>query len=811
MPSEPGDAAHIASFRLAFLHGGQDETGNAPALLRQLLFPGSFSAAGAVPAPAVQVRGAAWPSVPPAGWPPSQSAWRGAEAGRTGEDGLAAARPAPAASSPPAAASRAAAAAIAAAASPLHPSPHAVGPDEEGERIDENDGEHYTHASFREEYGVSDGDVRWARSEVWVPEPEPEKNVAATFSRRLLLGSAIRVAADDTAAQAGPQLDPAALEEMVSKQLKTLCKQRGAKVVHRHSLSVTQQWKAEGVAEAEAEGAASMAPDMPAQAPPGKRAASNTARDYAEVTARAEPTARAVAPAVAVGNAAALAAAKERALAAAAELVSTQREAPASTQPKEATAEVAQPAASRAGGAAPPARARPASEAERPPPSAAPPPRSASSSSTSWKPEVGAAVLVGGDGSLRGATVAVTAVDADGDIYIRTSGGRRAVVSVAELSPAPAAAPAASDSSPAAAPAAAPTPASPAAAATTTTAAAAAVPSSPATAASDSAELAELVSRFARAATAACAGSPAAAAAAATVAADGSSPAPSASDHRPPKPAAVSPDAAAAADAPAPSPPVAACATALSGWPAGARAAAAALGVGADEAAVAQCRALLDEEEAEVEGAGLAAGDGSRPELRLSPRALQPLLRLAAGPAAAAAAAERHDGGAAAAPSPDDCVTAAWSVGLLRGSVRRGSDGNLVAHVEQVEPCGPQGRGSDAAADAAPAVAIAEALRRCTPDGADADADDIVGWAFCNPGWGVYAPQDALNALAEHSAALEPAAGGRWGEEAAWRLLLSVDALKSSAAAPCASAHRYEEGCGARSVGVVFEVSLAEV
>ena len=70
-----------------------------------------------------------------------------------------------------------------------------------------------------------------------------EKKVAATFSRRLLLGSAIRVAADDTAAQAGPQLDPAAREELVSKQLKTLCKQRGAKVVHRHSLSVTQQWR----------------------------------------------------------------------------------------------------------------------------------------------------------------------------------------------------------------------------------------------------------------------------------------------------------------------------------------------------------------------------------------------------------------------------------------------------------------------------------------------------------------------------------------------------------------------------------------
>ena len=73
-----------------------------------------------------------------------------------------------------------------------------------------------------------------------------------------------------------------------------------------------------------------------------------------------------------------------------------------------------------------------------------------------------------------------------------------------------------------------------------------------------------------------------------------------------------------------------------------------------------------------------------------------------------------------------------------------------------------------------------------------------VGWVLLNPGWGVYAPADAVSAMRdlESEIASELAAGRNGGlrsdAAAPWRIFLNVDLLKSEPGEIYARAYRYD-------------------
>ena len=142
----------------------------------------------------------------------------------------------------------------------------------------------------------------------------------------------------------------------------------------------------------------------------------------------------------------------------------------------------------------------------------------------------------------------------------------------------------------------------------------------------------------------------------------------------------------------------------------------------------------------------------------------------------------------AAEAAPEAIWAAGWLCGRLESKATGGLFGQSGAHVGAVVhvhvhsvaleriaglPAIDAPRLSDTTSSSPDLGATLTELLERSRQGAAALSADVVGLALCTPGWGVYPPQEVLNALAEHHATAP-------GTAFASLVLLIVDGLKTS-------------------------------
>jgi len=150
---------------------------------------------------------------------------------------------------------------------------------------------------------------------------------------------------------------------------------------------------------------------------------------------------------------------------------------------------------------------------------------------------------------------------------------------------------------------------------------------------------------------------------------------------------------------------------------------------------------------------------------------------------------------ACAMPAAEAAPEAIWAAGWLCGRLESKATGGpatggpfgqsgarvgAVVHVHSVAiertaglPATDAPRLSDTTSSSPDLGATLTELLERLRQGAAALSADVVGLALCTPGWGVYPPQEVLNALAEHHATAPGTAFGSL-------VLLIVDGLKTS-------------------------------